>query len=269
MKHSDQSAENDLGGDVSGTAFQAGSIEINVGGPGRRWRRGVLWTVSGTAVAAVLAGSAAVADLVMSDEQAVDLPASVTSAVTEESTTTTSPAPPVVATAPVRTTVAPPRPVPTGSAARPDGTVPAVPTLTTTPSVSAAAAPPVTGGDVRYSGALAFGSYHLDLAQPRDMAGTNLWPLTPGRLHGDPGYWLAEWTPDGVPGRKECVTLLAEQSTQDAENLVAGSRVCGQTPGGRYFLVEVTAVDSSGITGQVTVWELPEKPRSRRPRTKS
>ena len=108
---------------------------------------------------------------------------------------------------------------------------------------------------MRFSGTLSFGSYNLDFRQPRGMDGHNVWPLTPGRLHGDPGYWLAEWISDGVPGRAECAAHLTKEATSDAGNLVAGSRVCGSTPEGRTFRIEVAAVDPAGITGQVTVWD--------------
>jgi hypothetical protein len=258
LKHSDQSTENDLDGDVSGTSFQAGSIEINVGAPGRRWRRRVLLYLSAPAVAAVLGGSAAVVDLVSPDDRAMELPASVTSTVPVQTGTTSSPSPPTGAPVPRRPVADTVRPAPPAPAPRSNGNAPAgsqSPTTTTT-TVSTAAAPPITTEGARYSGVLQFGSYHLDLPQPRDIAGTNVWPLTPGRLHGDPGYWLAEWITDGVPGRAECVARLAERSTQDAENLVEGSRVCGRTPEGRIFRIEVTALGSAGITGRVTVWEL-------------
>ncbi len=257
MKHSDQSTENNLDGDVGGTSFQAGSIEINVGAPGKRWRRKVLLYLSAPAVAAVLGGSAAVVNLVSPDDQAVELPASATSTVVVPTGTTSSPNPTTGAPVPRRPTASAVRQAPPAPAPRPSGNAPAtVESPTTTTPVSTAAAPRITTDDARYRGLLQFGSYHLDLAQPRDIAGTNVWPLTPGRLHGDPGYWLAEWLIDGVPGRAECVARLAERSTQDAENLVQGSRVCGQTPEGRIFRIEVTVLDSSGITGEVTVWEL-------------
>ncbi|HEX7303525.1 hypothetical protein [Lentzea sp.] len=253
MKHSDQATENDLGGDVSGTALQAGSIEINVGTPGRRWQRRVLWWLSVPAVAAVLGGTASVVDLAVSDDQAVELPVSPTSAPLDATTTTSSPPPATTGPAPARVTIRPT--AQQGSVARPVHSAPPPPPGTTTEtSISTAAAPPVAG--VRYSGSLRFGSYHLDPRQPRDTAGANLWPLTPGRLHGDPGYRLAEWFTDGLPGQAECLAHLTGQSTQDAENLVAGSRVCGLTPHGRVFRLEVAAVDAQTIEGHVTVWEL-------------
>ncbi|MFD5826435.1 hypothetical protein [Lentzea sp. NPDC060358] len=257
MKHSDQSTENDLGGDVSGTAFQAGSIEINVGTPGRRWQRKALRWLSVPAVAAVLGGSASVVDLVSSDDQVLQLPATPTSGPAPDPAVPTTPPPPhtTTAPAPARVTVRPT--TQQGSVARPAGTTTPPPppvTTTTEASLSPAAAPPVVG--VRYSGSLRFGSYHLDPRQPRDNAGTNVWPLTPGRLHGDPGYRLAEWFADGLPGQAECLAHLSANSTQDAENLVAGSRVCGMTPHGRVFRIEVAVVDPQTIEGHVTVWEL-------------
>jgi hypothetical protein len=131
----------------------------------------------------------------------------------------------------------------------------ATPTPTRRTTVVVATAPPPAGSGVRFSGTLKFGSFHLDLAQPRDIPGTNVWPLTPDRLHGDDGYWLAEWISDGVPGQAECAAELGKRATRDADNLIAGSRVCGKTPGGRIFRVDVVTLDGTTITGQVTVWE--------------
>lgn len=258
MKHSDQSTENDLGGDVSGTAFQAGSIEINVGAPGRRWRRGIVWGLSALAVVAVAGAAVALAGLMSPDERAVELPASVTGSITAEPSIAPEPPPTTDTPAPQRATAGTARPAPSASVVRPadDGVVTPTRTTTTT-AVSAAAGPTAPKDDVRYSGQLRFGSLHLDLPQPRDIPGTNVWPLTPGRLHGDPGYWLAEWITDGVPGRSECKAHLAQRATQDAENLVAGSVVCGQTPEGRIFRIEVTTLDEHGIAARVQVWEKP------------
>jgi hypothetical protein len=199
--------------------------------------------------AVVGAGVLAVVTLVAPDEQAVGTPA--TTSTPPETPTTSSPA--LAPGTSARPTVAgAARPAPAGSTPRstatsPDTSAPATTTATDRPT-------PVPTG-VRFSGELRFGSFHLDLAQPRDVPGTNVWPLAPDRLHGDDGYWLAEWLGDTVPGQAECVAELGKRATRDAEHLIVGSRVCGKTPGGRTFLVDVTALDGSAITGRVTVWE--------------
>jgi hypothetical protein len=133
-------------------------------------------------------------------------------------------------------------------------------TTSTTAALPTSSAPkppaPAPAGDgVRFSGTLRFASYHLDPVPPRDVPESNVWALTPTRLHGDPGYWLAEWFAEGVPGRADCLAHLATNATLDADNVVVGSRVCGKTPAGRIFRIDVTALDGSAITGQVTVWE--------------
>jgi hypothetical protein len=253
LKHSDQSTENGVDGDVSGTSIQAGSIEINLGAPQKlRWRK-VLWYLIGPATVAVVASSTLALKLVAPDAPADRTPVAVTTATTAESTATPPPASPRPAPP---TAAAAPRPAPSGTTPRPGSRIPvtAAPTTTTTAATVVAAPPPAATG-VRFSDTLRFGSFNLDLAQPRDMPGTNIWPLTPGRLHGDDGYWLAEWLGDGVPGQPECAADLAKRATRDAEHLIAGSRVCGRTPGGRIFLVDVVALDSTTITGQVTVWD--------------
>lgn len=253
MKHSDQSTENGVDGDVSGTSIQAGSIEINLGAPRKlRWRK-VLWYLIGPAAVAVVASSTFALKPVAPDEPADRTPVAVTTATTAESTATPPPASPRPAPP---TAAAAPRPAPIGTTPRPGSLNPVTtaPTTTTT-AVTVVAAPPPAATGVRFSDTLRFGSFNLDLAQPRDLPGTNIWPLTPGRLHGDDGYWLAEWLGDGVPGRAECAAELKNRATRDAEHLIAGSRVCGRTPGGRIFLVDVVALDSTTIIGQVTVWD--------------
>jgi hypothetical protein len=251
----DQSTENDVGGDVSGTSFQAGSIggDVYLGTPARpRWLKGLLYLAVPVVVAAG-ASAVALVKVLTPDDPAEATPAAVTTVTSAETTT-----------APATTTrvLAPPvaganRPAPPGSTARTSvgATVPVTTTTTSATAIVAAAAPPPVATGVRYSGTLSFGSYNLDLPAPRDVDGRNVWPLTPGRLHGDENYWLAEWLGDGTPGKAECAAELTSRATRDAENLAAGSRVCGSTPEGRIFRIEVVAVNSTTITGQVTVWD--------------
>jgi hypothetical protein len=190
---------------------------------------------------------------VIPGSQVQQTPAAATSAASAETATTS----PHASGAPATTTAAgAARPAPGGSVPRSTSAIPttAAPTTTTTTTAVAVAPPPAATG-VRYSGTLQFGSFHLDLAQPRDVPGTNLWRLTQQRLHGDDGYELAEWLGDGAPGQAECAADLVKRATKDAENLIAGSRVCGRSPAGRIFRIDVVAIDTTAITGDVTVWE--------------
>jgi hypothetical protein len=108
---------------------------------------------------------------------------------------------------------------------------------------------------VRYSGTLTFGSYNLDLAQPRDIAAANVWQMPQNRLHGDENYQLVEWIGDSAPGQSECADDLAKRAQRDAEHVIIGSRICGRTPGGRIFRIDVAGLNDTTISGQVTVWE--------------
>ncbi|WP_086667847.1 hypothetical protein [Lentzea kentuckyensis] len=253
MSEEDQSTGNDVDGVVNGPSIQAGSIgDVYVNAPGKLPRGKVFWCL--TVSVAVVGLSALAVTLFWPHESAKQTPVAAAVATTAESGTT----PPVASNSPTTSAAArAARPAPVGTAPRPPvGAPTTVPPVPTTTFDTAAAPPPATGAGVRFSGTLPFGSYNLDFQEPRGKDGHNVWPLTPGRLHGDPGHWLAEWLSDGVPGRAECVAHLAKEATSDAENLVTGSRVCGSTPEGRIFLIEVATVDPAGITGQVTVWEL-------------
>ncbi|RAS70178.1 hypothetical protein C8D87_101478 [Lentzea atacamensis] len=249
MKHSDQSTDNAVDGDVQGTSIQAGSIgEVHVTAQREpRWRR-PSWFLG---VAAAVVSAAVLAFVLVPGEQAQHTPAAATTATSAPAVTASPPASGAPATT---TTAGAARPAPGGSVPRTTNAVPTAVAPTTTTTTAAAAPPPAATG-VRYSGTLQFGSFHLDLAQPRDVPGTNLWRLTQHRLHGDDGYELAEWLGDGAPGQAECAADLVKRATKDAENLVAGSRVCGRSPAGRIFRIDVVAIDSTAITGDVTVWE--------------
>ncbi|MCX2949074.1 hypothetical protein [Lentzea sp. NEAU-D7] len=256
MKHAEQETDNEIEGNVSGTAFQAGSIAFNLGSPGKSKRGRVFWSLATSAVVvAFVVASTLAMKLTAPGGPTRETPAAATGASPVEAAVV--PAPVSTGALPAPATAA--RPGPNVQPGRQTTSAPAVVppvTTTTTTTAKAVTVPSVSAGDdVRFSGTVPFGSYNLDLAQPRGMDGMNVWPLTPGRLHGDENYWLAEWTGDGTPGKAECDTDISQRGTRDATNLVAGSRVCGRTPGGRTFLVEVAAVDSTTITGQVTVWE--------------
>ncbi|MEU3645997.1 hypothetical protein AB0E59_21615 [Lentzea sp. NPDC034063] len=225
--------------------------DVYLGEPARpRWLKAVQY-LAVPAVAVVAGATLTVVQLVSRPQPITETPVAEASSVPAETGTTSPPAPAAGAQTPA-TMAGANRPVPSGSTPRTAGgtSVTAAPTTT---SKAAVAAPLSTG--VRFSGELRFGSFHLDPATPRDVPESNVWALTPTRLHGDPGYWLAEWHSDGVPGHQECVAHLAKNATLDADNVVMGSRVCGKSPEGRIFRIDVTVLDGSAITGQVTVWE--------------
>ncbi|MFI6095651.1 hypothetical protein ACIA8G_08870 [Lentzea sp. NPDC051213] len=266
MKHSDRTAvpsgedqttDNDIDGDVSGTSIQAGSIgEFHLNPPRKPLSRKVYLAISAAAVVGALTPAAVVLMSPSPDEPVNQTPAAVASSAPAETGTPSSPV--SSAGTPIRPAVpGVTRPVPGAPTPRPSGNatvvIPPPPPQPTT--VRAAATPPPSGAGVRFSGALQFGSFHLDLAQPRDMPGMNVWRMPQNRLHGDDTYELAEWIGDGAPGQAECAADLVKRATRDAEHLIIGSRVCGKTPGGRIFLIEVVALDGTTITGQVTVWE--------------
>ncbi|MGM1060065.1 hypothetical protein [Saccharothrix sp. Mg75] len=256
MKQSDQPARNEVGGDV-GTSIQAGSIsgDVHLHPPaGPRWRRRLL--LLAVAVATTMGASATVlVELTVPDEPARSAPPQAVAA-TASATETAG----AVTHVPVVPPVGAGRPMPLVPATRASGSVIAVATTTTaatttTTTAFAPGAAPPPAGTVRFSGELEFGSFDLDLPQPKRVDGRNVWTLTPGRLHGDENYWLAEWFGGGAPGRAECATEITARGTRDAENLAAGGTVCGSTPEGRVFRIDVLTVDHATVTGQVVVWD--------------
>ena len=252
-----QSTGNDIDGDVSGTSIQAGSIgELHLTAPPRKplWRKDIRYSAVPVAAAAAT-GALALVMLAPGtpDEPAGQAPAAA-SAQSDPTSSAVAPTTGSASATTTATTVTAARPAPAGRRPDPTTSTPITTTPAPTTTTSTSTPQPVATG-VRFSGTLQFGSFHLDLAQPRDIAGTNVWRMPQNRLHGDAGYELAEWLTDGVPGPAECAADLAKRATSDAENLVIGSRVCGKTPGGRFFRVDVVTIDGTTITGDVTVWE--------------
>ncbi len=133
--------------------------------------------------------------------------------------------------------------------------VPPTAAQTTTAAPPAVPPPAPSAEAVRFQGPLTFGSYNLDLAQPRNIEAKNVWTLPQHILHGDENYQLAQWLEDALPGRDDCAAYLVHNARRDADSLIVGSRVCGRTPGGRIFRVEVVEIAENTISGQVTVWD--------------
>lgn len=254
MTHSDRSSDNDISGDVVGTSLQANSVRnVYMGESARpRWLKGLQYAAVPVAVA-VTAVTITVVRSASPSQPEEEIPVAAAGSVSAEITTG-----PPASVVPVPILSAPAaRPTQAGAAPRaPGGVTTTNATLPTSTLPKPVAPAPVPAGDgVRFSGELRFASFHLDPVPPSDVPESNLWALTPTRLHGDPGYWLAEWFAEGVPGRAECLARLGENATLDADNVVVGSRVCGKTPAGRIFRIDVTVLDGRAITGQVVVWD--------------
>lgn len=129
------------------------------------------------------------------------------------------------------------------------------------PTTTTAAVPrpgtPAGPGDhaVRFSGELAFGDFNLDYQQPRNLPEHNVYRIQESRLYADDPILLVEWPSDATPGYGECAEKVSAAGKSDATGLVAGSHVCGRTPEGRVFRIEVLGIDANVIRGRVTVWE--------------
>ncbi|SDC86042.1 hypothetical protein [Actinokineospora iranica] len=133
------------------------------------------------------------------------------------------------------------------------------------PSASGAAAattPPTTTTSakttepgVRFSGELVWGKFSLDFTEPRPLNNAQISGLSGNNLYSDGGGSVVEWKTDSTPTKDECARVAKANGSNQANGLVKGSRVCGLTPEGRVFRIDVEAVGSGGIVSQVTVWE--------------
>ncbi|GAA2696712.1 MULTISPECIES: hypothetical protein [Actinosynnema] len=145
---------------------------------------------------------------------------------------------------------------------RPSATTPPAPAGTTAPRVDAppstgapAPEPELSAASVYYSGDVVFRSLHLDRKPPVDVPEHNVWRITENRLYGDDTYQLQPWPGSTVPSRAECAATVADSPKRDAEHLRVGSLVCGKTPEGRLFRIEVLALTPSEITARLVVWD--------------
>jgi hypothetical protein len=136
---------------------------------------------------------------------------------------------------------------------RPPGGTP-VTTNTAVPRVEA----PARQDDhaVRFQGELAFGDFNLDYQQPRNLPEHNVYRIQESRLYADDPILLVEWPSDSIPGYADCAAKVSADGKSDATGLVAHSGVCGRTPEGRVFRIEVLDVSPNVIRAQVTVWGL-------------
>ncbi|MFE0024791.1 hypothetical protein [Amycolatopsis sp. NPDC059021] len=145
-----------------------------------------------------------------------------------------------------------PKPAPVMTTATVTVTAPA---LAPAPQGSTAAQAP-TNHSVYFEGDLEFGEYNLDYRTPRPVAEQSIARyVTTNWLHVSGGKTrLVEWKTDSVPDKNQCGALVDEKGTNEANGLVATSRVCGRTDEGRIFRIDLKNVGVV-IRSHVTVWD--------------
>jgi hypothetical protein len=98
-----------------------------------------------------------------------------------------------------------------------------------------------------------FGSWNLDSVPLRKVDSEKVQALAGKMLYVTGKHVLAEWPGSSAPGKDECGTLVSEKGFNQVDNLVKGSIVCGRTPEGRIFRLDVLA-SGSEIRTHATVW---------------
>jgi hypothetical protein len=111
---------------------------------------------------------------------------------------------------------------------------------------------------VYYQGHLEFGRFNLDLNPPKRTGDTYIVGGTGGvfESYHDAGK-LAVWTSSGTPDSAGCGSAVDERGAAYISGAEKGTHVCGRTPEGRVFRIDVTGVSDridGGVTGDVTVW---------------
>ena len=119
--------------------------------------------------------------------------------------------------------------------------------------------PPAAAASVYYQGHLEFGRFNLDLNPPKRTGDTYIVGGTGGvfESYHDAGK-LAVWTSSGTPDRAGCASTVDEHGAAYISGVEKGTHVCGRTPEGRVFRIDVTGVSDridGGVTGDVTVWD--------------
>ncbi|MCP2164118.1 hypothetical protein [Goodfellowiella coeruleoviolacea] len=108
---------------------------------------------------------------------------------------------------------------------------------------------------VRLAGEVTFGRLNLDFREPRPVAGKSITRLGDDWLYSEGGFALAEWQQsDSVPGKEQCAAETAARGSGAVDGLVTGSLVCGTTPEGRVFRLEVLGLGEN-IRTRAVVWE--------------
>lgn len=98
-----------------------------------------------------------------------------------------------------------------------------------------------------------FGEWNLDSVPPRRVESEKIKALAGEMLYVTGKHVLADWPGSVPPGKEECATRVSEDGSNQAGDLVKGSIVCGRTPEGRTFRLEVLGAGSE-IRVHATVW---------------
>ncbi|MEV7093795.1 hypothetical protein AB0M80_13260 [Amycolatopsis sp. NPDC051045] len=127
------------------------------------------------------------------------------------------------------------------------------------PQSPAAATTAAAAATVYFQGHLEFGRFNLDLNPPKRTGDTYIVGGTGGvfESYHDAGK-LAAWTSSGTPDRTGCTSAVDERGAEYLSGIEKGTHVCGRTPEGRVFRIDVTGVSDridGGVTGDVTVWD--------------
>jgi len=98
-----------------------------------------------------------------------------------------------------------------------------------------------------------FGQWNLDSVPPRKVESEKIQALAGEMLYVRGTHVLAEWSGSGSPDKEQCAARVSENGSNQVGHLVKGSIVCGRTPEGRVFRLDVLA-SGSEIRVHATVW---------------
>ncbi|WP_156756206.1 hypothetical protein [Actinokineospora pegani] len=98
-----------------------------------------------------------------------------------------------------------------------------------------------------------FGEWNLDSVPPRKVESEKIQALAGEMLYVTGKHVLAEWPGSGSPDKEQCAAQVSEAGFNQVDDLVKGSIVCGRTPEGRIFRLEVLT-SGSEIRAHATVW---------------
>ncbi|NUT99900.1 MAG: hypothetical protein HOY78_48625 [Saccharothrix sp.] len=99
-----------------------------------------------------------------------------------------------------------------------------------------------------------FGQWNLDFVPPKQVASQNVQALSGRMLYVNGDHVLAEWTKPAQPGKAECADQVSSTGFNQVDKLVKGSVVCGRTPEGRIFRLDVLS-SGSEIRVHAVVWQ--------------
>ncbi|MEJ2853507.1 MULTISPECIES: hypothetical protein [unclassified Saccharothrix] len=124
----------------------------------------------------------------------------------------------------------------------------------TTEPTGSVAAPKVLPEGVQLDEEVVFGQWNLDFVPPKQVASQNVQALAGRMLYVNGDHVLAEWTKPAQPGKAECADQVSATGFNQVDKLVKGSVVCGRTPEGRIFRLDVLS-SGSEIRVHAVVWQ--------------